>query len=232
VDGSSTVTAASSSTALAEQPAAARPLLRGLSHQLAFFIAVPLGVMFALHPATAAGRGAAIAYGATVAFMFGASGAYHRITWSLRWRPLARRVDHAGIYLLIAGSYTPVGLLVLGGAWRLAVLSIVWAGAVLAILVRVCWIDAPKWLASTIAITLGWVGIAVLPQIVSTVGATGCLLLVAGGIAYTIGGIVYATERPDPVPAVFGYHEVFHAFVILAVALQYTAIAFFVLPSH
>ena len=193
---------------------------------------MPLGVVFALAADTAAGRASAIAYAATVAFMFGASGAYHRITWSRRWRPRMRRVDHAGVYLLIAGSYTPLGLLILDGSWRLVVLSIVWAGAALAILLKLCWVDAPKWLAASIAITLGWVGVLVLPQVADSVGLTGCLLLVSGGIAYTAGGIVYATERPDPVPAVFGYHEVFHVLVILAVALQYTAIAFYVLPSH
>jgi hemolysin III len=193
---------------------------------------VPLGVLFALGADTAAGRASAAAYAATVAFMFGASGAYHRITWSVRRRMLMRRIDHAGIYLLIAGSYTPIGLLLLEGSWQLVVLSVVWGGAALAILVKVCWVDGPKWLAASIAITLGWVGVVVLPQIAGTIGLAGCLLLLAGGIAYTAGGIVYAMERPDPVPTVFGYHEVFHVLVILAVALQWTAIAFYVLPRH
>jgi hemolysin III len=203
-----------------------------VSHQLAFFVAVPLGVVFALGAETTAGRASAVAYATTVAFMFGVSGAYHRITWSLAWRPRMRRVDHAGVYLLIAGSYTPLGLLILDGNWRLVVLSVVWGGAALAIILKVVWVDAPKWLAAAIAITLGWVAVLVMPQVADSVGLTGCLLLVGGGIAYTAGGIVYATERPDPVPAVFGYHEVFHVLVILAVALQWTAIAFYVLPSH
>jgi hemolysin III len=211
---------------------AERPRFRGVSHQFAFFVAVPLGVAFAFRADTAAGRASAVAYAATVAFMFGASGAYHRITWSMRWRPRMRRVDHAGIYLLIAGSYTPFGLLVLEGSWRLAVLGVVWAGAALAILLKLCWVDAPKWLAASIAIALGWVGIVVLPQVAGSIGPAGCALLLAGGIAYTVGGIIYATERPDPNPAVFGYHEVFHALVIVAVALQYAAIAFFLLPHH
>jgi len=174
----------------------------------------------------------AVAYAVAVAFMFGVSGVYHRVTWSQRWRARVRRIDHAGVYLLIAGSYTPLGLLILDGSWRLAVLSVVWGGVALAILVKVVWIDAPKWLAAAIAITLGWVAVLVMPQVADAIGLTGCVLLVAGGLAYTAGGIVYATERPDPVPAVFGYHEVFHVLVILAVALQWTAIAFYVLPSH
>jgi hemolysin III len=209
-----------------------RPLLRGVSHQLAFFVAVPLGVLVALEAHTTAGRTAAVAYAAAVAFMFGASGAYHRVANSVAWAPLMRRVDHAGVFLLIAASYTPVGLLVLEGNRRLLVLGIVWVGAALAIAFKVLWIDAPKWISSVIAIALGWVGVLILPEVVGSIGLTGCLLLVGGGIAYTAGGIVYATERPDPLPRVFGFHEVFHALVIVAVVLQYTAIAFFVLPSH
>jgi hemolysin III len=216
----------------AESPTEVRPRFRGVSHQLAFFVAVPLAVAFALLPDSPEGRASAIVYGVAVAFMFGASGLYHRIWWSLRWRPVMRRVDHAGVYLLIAGSYTPVGLLILHGNWRLAVLAVVWAGTAFAILAKVCWVDAPKWLAAAIAITLGWIGVLVMPQVWDSIGVTGCLLLIAGGIAYTIGGIIYATERPNPRPAVFGYHEVFHVLVIVAVALQYAAIAFFVLPTH
>jgi len=217
----------------AEVPAEIRPRFRGVSHQLAFLVAVPLAVAFGLAPETAAGRASAVVYGAAVAFMFGASGAYHRIRWTWpRWQPAARRIDHTGIYVLIAGSYTPFGLLILHGSWRFAVLGVVWTGAALAVLLKVCWLDAPKWLAAALAIALGWVGVLVIPQIWDSVGLAGCALLVAGGIAYTLGGIVYATERPDPRPAVFGYHEVFHALVIVAVALQYAAIAFFVLPKH
>jgi hemolysin III len=188
--------------------------------------------MFALRAETAAGRASAVAYAVTVAFMFGVSGVYHRVTWSQRWRPTVRRIDHAGVYLLIAGSYTPLGLLILDGNWRLVVLALVWGGVALAILVKFLWVDAPKWLAAAIAITLGWIAVLVMPQVWDTIGVTGSSLLVLGGIAYTAGGVIYATERPDPVPAVFGYHEVFHALVILAVALQWTAIALYVLPSH
>jgi hemolysin III len=212
--------------------AAARPRFRGLSHQLAFLVAVPLAVAFALLPETAEGRASAITYGAAVAFMFGASGLYHLVWEAEAWRPLMRRIDHAGVYLLIAASYTPVGLLVLEGGWRLGVLGVVWIGVAAAIVVKLCWLDAPKWIAASIAIALGWVGVLALPQLWDGVGLAGCALLVGGGLAYTLGGIVYATERPDPAPTVFGYHEVFHALVVVAVALQYAAIAFYVVPSH
>ena len=209
-----------------------RPRLRGLSHQVAFFVSLPLGVALALHTSTTTGRIAAIAYAATVAFMFGASGFYHRITWSRTWRLRMQRIDHAGVYGLIAGSYTPIGLLVLHGNWRLVVLGIVWGGAAAAILLKVFWVEAPKWLAAAIGIALGWVGVVVLPQVATRVGLTGCLLLVGGGLLYTAGGLVYAFRRPDPVPTVFGYHELFHVLVIAAVGLQYGGIAFFVLRGH
>jgi hemolysin III len=211
--------------------APARPKLRGLSHQIAFFAALPLGAALVLDARGADGRSAAITYAATVAFMFGASGFYHRRTWSTAWRLRMRRVDHAAIYVLIAGSYTPVGLLVLHGAWRAVVLGIVWTGAAAAALFKVFWVTAPKWLAVAIAISLGWVGVVALPQLASRIGLLGCLLLVGGGLAYTAGGLVYAFQRPDPFPSVFGYHELFHALVLVAVGLHYSSIAFFVLPT-
>jgi len=201
-----------------------------LSHQVAFFAALPLGVFLAIQTDGTAGRASAIGYAAAVAFMLGASGIYHRVSWSTKWRLRMRRVDHAGVYALIAGSYTPIGLLVLHGAWRVVVLAIVWSGAAAAILLKVFWVAAPKWLAAAIAIPLGWVGVVVLPQVASRVGLVPCLLLVGGGIAYTAGGLVYAFRRPDPVPTVFGYHELFHALVLVALALQYTSIAIWVLP--
>jgi len=182
---------------------------------------VPLGVVFAFDADTAPGRASAVTYAATVAFMFGASGAYHRITWSVRWRLLMRRIDHAGIYLLIAGSYTPLGLLILEGNWRLVVLSVVWGGAALAILLKFCWVGAPKWLAASIAITLGWVAVLVLPQVADTIGLTGCLLLIGGGIAYTIGAVIYARERPDPFPGRFGHHGLWHLLVLTGSACHF-----------
>ncbi len=211
---------------------AERPLLRGWSHELAFLLAVPAGILLGLEVHTARGRVAAIVYASTVVFMFGVSGIYHRVTWRGPWRLHMRRLDHAGIYLLIAGSYTPFGLLVLHGTLQVVVLAIVWTGAAAAILLKVVWVEAPKWLAAAIAIPLGWVAVIVLPEIVHQLGLTACLLVVAGGIMFTAGGLIYAFRRPDPVPTVFGYHEVFHALVILAVCLQYGTIAFYVLPDH
>jgi len=211
---------------------APRPRFRGVSHRIAFFLTIPLGVALGLEVETSAGRVAAIAFGTSVVTMFGASALYHTVDWPEARRRWMRRLDHAGIYALIAGSYTPVGLLVLSGNWRLVVLGIVWTGAAIAIALKFFWLDAPKWLSAVIGIGLGWVAIAVLPQIFDRVGIAGSVLVLAGGLAYTAGALVYALRRPDPLPAVFGYHEVFHALVIVAVACQYSAIAFFVLPEH
>jgi hemolysin III len=211
---------------------AVRPRYRGVSHRIAFFLTLPLAAVLGLEVQTSAGRVAAIAFGTSVAAMFGASALYHTVDGPEARRRWIRRLDHAGIYGLIAGSYTPVGLLVLDGNWRLVVLGVVWTGAAVAIALKFLWVDAPKWLSAVIGIGLGWVAVIVFPQIVDRVGIAGSLLVLAGGLAYTAGALVYALRRPDPVPAVFGYHEVFHALVIVAVAFQYSAIAFFVLPNH
>ncbi len=199
---------------------------------MAFLLAVPAGVILGLEAHTTRGRIAAIVYAFTVVFMFGASGVYHRVLWRGPWRLRMRRIDHAGIYLLIAGSYTPFGLIVLHGAWQIVVLSIVWTGAVAAIVLKIVWVGAPKWLAAAIAIPLGWVAVVVMPQIIHGLGVTPSVLVLAGGVAYTAGGLIYAFRRPDPVPSIFGYHELFHALVIVAVGLQYGTIAFYVLPRH
>src|SRR4051812_49327345 len=143
--------------------------------------------------------------------MLGASALYHRVTWSPTVRPWMRRLDHAGIYLLIAGTYTPVGLLTLHGTLQRIVLAVVWVGAVAAILVKVFWVGAPKWLSVVFALTLGWTGVLALPQLARTAGMTAVALLAAGGVAYSVGAIVYARRKPDPIPHVFGYHELFHA---------------------
>jgi hemolysin III len=140
-----------------------------------------------------------------------------------------RRVDHAGVYLLIAGTYTPICLLVLRGDWRLIVLPTVWVCAAAAAIFKFVWVDAPKWLAAALGVMLGWAGVAVLPQLAARLDPAAVALLGVGGLIYTAGAVVYARRRPDPAPAVFGYHELFHALTIVAVACQYVAIAFFII---
>jgi hemolysin III len=210
-----------------EQLADRRPRLRGVLHLVGFAVACLVGVGFVV---TLDGRRllGAVVFAASAAAMLGASALYHRVSWTPRARLRMRRVDHAGIYLLIAGTYTPVGLLSLHGSLQRVVLAVVWAGAGAAILAKLCWVGSPKWLSAVFGIALGWVGVAALPQLATTAGPAAVVLLASGGLAYTAGAIVYASRRPDPVPAVFGYHEVFHALTLVALACQYVAIAFFV----
>jgi len=207
-----------------------RPLLRGALHQAAFVVALVVGTLLIVYAdRNAVTRASAAIFAGSVAAMLGASALYHRITWSPRVRPWLRRVDHAGIYLLIAGSYTPVGLLALHGALQRVVLGVVWTGAAASILLKFAWVNGPKWLAAVLGLALGWVGVAAMPQVWHTAGVPAVVLLAAGGLAYTAGALVYAFKRPNPAPRIFGYHELFHAFTIVAVACQYVAIAFFVL---
>jgi len=218
---------------VATTPAVSRPVkprLRGVLHELAFVVAVALGVVLVEHANHGLRpRVAAVAFAVSVAAMFGASALYHRVNWSPGARRWMRRLDHAMIYGLIAGTYTPFGLLVLHGSWRIVVLAVVWSGAAAAVVLKVAWVDGPKWLAAVIGIGLGWVGVIVAPQLVHRIGISGFSLLLAGGVAYTAGAIVYALRRPDPLPAFFGYHEIFHALVIAAVAFQYSVVAFYLL---
>jgi hemolysin III len=203
-----------------------RPRLRGVLHEAGFYAACAVGCAFLY--ASDGRRLAAAVFAASAAAMLGTSALYHRITWSPRIRPWMRRADHAGIYLLIAGTYTPVGLLSLHGTLQRVVLAVVWSGAATAILAKLLWVRAPKWLSVAVGVSLGWVGIAAMPELARTAGPAAVTLLAAGGLAYTAGAVVYALRRPDPVPAVFGYHELFHALTLVALACQYVAIAFFV----
>ena len=205
----------------------ARPLLRGMLHQAGFVVACVVGAVFV---SAVDGRRlvAAAVFAASAAAMLGASALYHRVMWGARARPWMRRLDHAGIYLLIAGTYTPVGLLALHGSLQHVVLAVVWTGAGAAILIKLCWVGSPKWLSAALGLALGWVGIVAMPQIARNAGPAAVALLAAGGLAYTVGAVVYARRRPDPLPAVFGYHEMFHALTLVALACQYVAIAFFV----
>jgi hemolysin III len=206
-----------------------RPKFRGVSHEWAFFASLGIGAALVASASGAREVVAAAIFAGSVAAMFGASALYHRVMWPTQERRrLFAKIDHAGVYLLISGTYTPFGLLVLDGAWRWVVLGVVWAGAACAILLKIFWSEAPKWVPATIGIGLGWVGVVAFPQL-AQIGTAGMVLLVIGGLCYTVGAIVYATRKPDPIPHTFGYHEIFHLLVIAAAACQYVTIAFFVL---
>jgi hemolysin III len=208
--------------------ARAKPLLRGVLHQVSFFVALAVGALVVVFADGPRATVSAAIFAASVVAMLGASALYHRVTWSPTMRPWMRRVDHAGIYVLIAGTYTPVGLIVVHGVLRNIVLTIVWSGAGAAILLKFIWVRAPKWLSAATGLAVGWAGVAAMPQVVQNAGWPAFALLAAGGLAYSAGAVVYAIRRPDPAPDVFGYHELFHALTIVAVACQYVAIAFWV----
>jgi len=209
-----------------------KPRLRGVSHQWAFFVSLVTGG--ALVIAAPAGRAtfAAAVYAVSVAALFGTSALYHRITWaSQAARRWMRRLDHSMIFLLIAGTYTPFALLVLDGTLATVILAVIWGGALGGIVLKLVWIDAPKGVVAIIYVILGWVAVAAFPDLIDELGVTGTAMIAAGGVLYTLGALVYARRRPDPTPTVFGYHEVFHALVIAAAALQYAVVAFFVIPD-
>jgi len=207
-----------------------KPRLRGVFHELGFYAALALGTALVVTAHSGRPRLAAAVFAGSVAFCFGASALYHRPMWRPPIRAWLARLDHAGVFLLIAGTYTPFGLLVMSEGWAVPVLTIVWAGALVATLLKLFWFGAPKWLSAAIGLALGWVSVAAFSQLLK-VPLPGLVLVVVGGLLYTLGALVYASRRPDPVPHVFGYHELFHVLTLGAVGCQYAAIAFFVLPG-
>jgi hemolysin III len=210
-------------------PGRVKPRLRGVFHELGFYVAVVLAfpLVFTAEPGKA--RISAIVFSTCLIGCFGASALYHRPTWTPRVRSWLARLDHAGLYLLIAGTYTPFGLLVLSRNWAIPVLAIVWAGATIAIALKLCWPDVPKRVSAGIGVALGWVGVAAVSQLLK-LPAPALALIFLGGLTYTVGAVAYARKRPDPIPLVFGYHEVFHVLTLVAAACDYAAIAFYVLP--
>jgi hemolysin III len=203
------------------------PSLRGVLHAVAFVVSVAVGAVFVVYAPAGHAVGAAV-FAVTVSVMLGTSTLYHRVTWSPNRRLWMRRADHAAIFLLIAGTYTPVALIGLHGAWSTTVLAVVWSGAAAAALTKICWVRAPKWLSAALGIALGWIAVVALPELAHNEGLAPLFLLAAGGVAYTAGAVVYAVGRPDPIPRVFGYHELFHALTIVALSCQYVAIAVFI----
>jgi hemolysin III len=215
-----------------EAIAAVKPRLRGVSHEWAFFVSLVLGAALIVAAKTPKATLAVAIYAVSLSALLGTSALYHRVDWKRpevrRWM---RRLDHSMIFFLIAGTYTPFALLVLNGPLADAILVVVWVGAIAGAIVETIWIDHPKWVAALIYMSLGWVAIIAFPGLWDQMGAAGTLLVAAGGLLYTAGAIVYATQRPNPNPSVFGYHEIFHALVIAAAAAHFAAIAFFALPS-
>lgn len=202
-------------------PAPVKPLLRGVSHQVSFFIAA-LGGVWLLSRAQGAMFWGCVVYLLSLCGQFAISAAYHRPTWQPAARQWWRRADHAAIMLLIAGTATPIALGIANGK---TLLLMVWAGATLGVLRALFWIHAPKWVATVLALLLAWMMSPYLNELRTGLGATTAAWLLAGGVLYSLGALAYAFKRPDPWPTVFGYHEVFHAFVVLAAACHFVAVA-------
>lgn len=208
------------------------PRLRGMLHAAAFPAATLAGVVLTALAPTQPARLAAAVYSVACMTLFGVSAAYHRSPLASRRRRLLARLDQASILLLIAGTYTPLAVLALRGWTRLGVLTVIWAGAAAGAVTRVVWRPAwrppPRWLMTSLFIALGWVAVFFLPQILRGAGALVLALVLAGGILYSLGAVVYARKRPDPSPRWFGFHEVFHAMTILAYLTQYAAVSLIV----
>lgn len=218
--------------AAAEQLAKVKPRLRGVSHEYAFFVSLVLGTALIVAAQGAEARMAVAIYAVSLSALFGVSALYHRVDWrtpqARRWM---RRLDHAMIFMLIAGTVTPFALLTMDGPLATALLIAVWAGALAGTIVEVIWIDSPKWVAATVYIAVGAIGAVGFPAIIAETGLVAGILIAGGGILYVVGAVVYALQRPDPSPAVFGYHEIFHVLVIAAAAAHFAAIALFALPT-
>jgi len=216
----------------AEAIAKVKPKLRGVFHEYAFPVAVLAGAALVIAAPDGRAKIAAAIYAFSLAALLGVSALYHRVNWrrpaARRW---VRRLDHSMIFLLIAGTVTPFALLVLHGAFANAILIAVWAGAAVGIVVEVIWVDAPKWVTALVYVAVGWIGALAFPAIAIDAGIGAAVLIAIGGVLYTTGAVVYARERPDPNPAVFGYHEIFHVLVLGAAALHFAAIAIYALPA-
>jgi hemolysin III len=221
--------------ALREAPAGndvpPRPRFRGRFHLVAFFVAIPAGVTLIALAHTATARMAAAVYAGSLAGLFGVSATYHHLR-SPRFRNAMKRADHSMIYVLIAGTATPVSLLALQPPWSFVLLAFVWLGAAVGIVLKIIRVDGFNIATGTLYIALGWATLLFTPQLLGHMSAVGLGLVILGGVLYTCGAIVFRRKRPDPRPATFGYHEVWHSFVVLASLCHYIAVLLLVLPSR
>lgn len=204
------------------------PKLRGALHAWAFGPFAIAAVLLVL-AAREEDRWPTVAYALSVCGLLGTSALYHRVGWSPRWYLVARRVDHSMIFALIVGTYTPLCLVALRGHDVRATYYGMCITAAVGVVTTLFWTRSPKWLRSAIYVAVGWTGVVVVPQLFEIIGASGLVMLGGGGLAYSVGALVYALKRPDPVPRVFGYHELFHALVIVAAAMHLCLVAFWVI---
>jgi hemolysin III len=199
-----------------------KPTWRGWIHAATFPVAIVAGVVLIAVAQGAPAKWASAVFMATSMLLFGNSALYHRFDWKPRTRAILKRIDHANILLLIAGTYTPLAVLALPTEKTVILLSVVWGGAVLGILFRVFWLDAPRWLYVALYLALGWAAVMYLFDLFDA-NATMMTLVLVGGILYTAGAVVYALKRPNPWPGHFGFHEIFHVCTVLAFLCHWTA---------
>jgi hemolysin III len=208
----------------------ANPRLRGVLHQWAFFAALAAGISLVALADGLRERFASWVYATALAAMFGASALYHRVDWrSPVRRAWARRLDHAAIFIFIAGTYTPFALLAFEGVLPTVTLVAIWGAAALGLALNLAWIDGPRWIAAVAYLSVGWVGVIAAPQLFTNVDLAAALLVVIGGGLYSVGAAVYAFQWPDPFPTTFGFHELFHLLVVAAAVTQYVAVSLVVL---
>ena len=218
---------------LAESVAEVKPKLRGWMHLATAPLTLAGGIVLIILSPDATTRWGSALFSASALVLFTVSAVYHTGSWSPRVWAFLRRFDHANIFVLIAGSYTPLTLILLEGTQRTVLLATIWASALLGVLFRIFWTDAPRWLYTPIYIAMGWVAIVFLPDFAhgaaerlgGDVGTAVMVLIAAGGALYTLGGVVYGFQRPNPWPRWFGFHEVFHTFTILAFVTHYVGIS-------
>ncbi len=204
---------------------ALKPRLRGVLHEAAFAISLVTGTVIVCLTHGAMATVSVSVYATAVALLFGTSAAYHRGTWSPRAQSIMSRLDHSMIFVLIAGTYTPLCLVLLDGWVRWLIFSLVWGGALGGIIARNAARHAPRWIFVTFYLVLGWIAVAIIPQVLSVGGVAVLVLLLVGGLLYSVGAVVYARRSPNPSPQWFGFHEVFHAFTLAAFAAHYVAIS-------
>jgi hemolysin III len=204
-----------------------KPRLRGWLHAYAAAVSLASGATLIAVAAALRGHRAGLStaiYAATVTLLFGTSALYHRRPWGPRGRAVMKRLDHSMIFVFIAGTYTPIAVLTLPRSSAIAVLSAVWCGALFGVLLKSAWPAAPSWLSVPCYVGLGWVAVFVMPDLLRNGGVAAFTLLIAGGVIYTLGAVVYGLKRPDPAPQVFGFHEVFHTATLVAAACHYVAV--------
>ncbi len=207
------------------------PHLRGVLHQWAFWFALAAATALVVLSPPGTARVSSLVYGAGLCLMLAASAVYHRWKCSPRVRSLLCRIDHSAIYVFMAASFTPVGLLVLDGTLRWTVLGSVWGGALAGVALSVAWVTAPRALFALSYVGLGWAMVVAFPELLSALDVAPLVLFGAGGVLYTAGAVVYALQRPDPWPRTFGFHEIFHALVIAAAVAHFVAMAGWVIPA-